>query len=215
LNSQNKQEMLLRTAIDLFFQKGYSDTSIRDIGAKVGISTSIIYHYFKNKEELLFEIIHNASQDIIDNLHAIEKRIPDPVECLREMLISNTVLFTIKRKKEFKIIATERYYLKGKRKEITRKMQREIWDIYFKKLQVIAEKGVLNDMDLRVVSFCISSVIIQFLNWYREEGSLSAEEVIQDIIKFVFNAILKEKQNYMWLIDSKINLDKVNMNLED
>jgi AcrR family transcriptional regulator len=215
LSIQNKQEMLLHTAIDLFFQKGYSDTSIRDIGAKAGISTSIIYHYFKNKEELLFEIIHNASQDIIKNLRAIEKRIPDPVECLREMLISNTILFTIKRKKEFKIIASERYYLKGKRREITRKMQREIWDIYFKKLQAMAEKGVLNDMDLRVMNFCISSVLIQFLNWYREEGSLLAEEVIQNIIKFVFIAILKEKQNYMWLIDRKINIDEVNVNLGD
>jgi len=215
LSSQNKQEVLLRTAIDLFFQKGYSDTSIRDIGAKAGISTSIIYHYFKNKEELLFEIIHNASQDIIENLHAIERKIPDPVECLREMLISNTILFTIKRKKEFKIIASERYYLKGKRKEITRKIQREIWDIYFKKLQVIAEKGVLNDMDLRVMNFCISSVVIQFLNWYREAGPMLAEEVIRDIIKFVFNAILKEKQNYMSLIDRKINLDEVNANLGD
>jgi len=207
--------MLLHTAIDLFFQKGYSDTSIRDIGAKAGITTSIIYHYFKNKEELLFEIIRNASQDIINNLRAIEKRIPDPVECLREMLISNTILFTIKRKKEFKIIASERYYLKGKRREIIRKMQREIWDIYFRKLQVIAEEGMLNDMDLRVMNFCISSVLIQFLNWYREEGSLLAEEVIQNIIKFVFNAILKEKQNYISLIDRKINLDEVNANLGD
>jgi hypothetical protein len=94
-------------------------------------------------------------------------------------------------------------------------MQREIWDIHFRKLQLMAEKGVVNGMDLRVMNFCISSIVIQFHNWYREEGSLLAEEVIQDIIKFVFNAILKEKQNCMSLIDRKINLDEVNANLGD
>jgi len=193
LSVQNTRETLVRCAIALFFQKGYADTSIRDIGTRARISTSVIYHYFKNKEELLFEIIRNASQDIIDILHQTETKVSDPVERLREMLISNMTVFGAKRKKEFIIVASERHYLNGKRREIIRKMQRDIWDIYFKTLKLIDEKGLLNNMDLRVMNFCISSALIQFHNWYRQDGPLSIEEVIDNIVKFLFNAALKQK----------------------
>ncbi len=193
---KDKREMLLDAAVDLFYQKGYADTSIRDIGAKSGVNPSIIYHYFKNKEQLLFEIVRNTSDDICKMLLQIEKEVLGPVECLREMLNQNMVFF-LNRKKEVKIVAYDRYYLSGKRREIERKMQREIYDIYMNKLQMISEKGLLNNVDIRVMNFCISSIVIGFRNWFREDGPLSADEVIKNIINFVLNAIFKDlEQEY-------------------
>src|SRR4030043_1417262 len=94
---KNTKELLLRVAVDLFSQKGYLDTSIRDISAKTGITSSIIYHYFKDKEDLLFEIIRSTSKDLIQSLREVEERIKDPEECLREMLRAHIVDFNIKR----------------------------------------------------------------------------------------------------------------------
>lgn len=54
-NTDTRQE-ILRAALDLFSQKGYYGTSIREIAEKVGIRKSSIYNHFQGKEHL-FEVL--------------------------------------------------------------------------------------------------------------------------------------------------------------
>ena len=193
MRNKDTREKLLRTAKNLFYKRGYSNTSIREIGVKAGISNSLLYHYFKNKEDILFEIIKTASDDLIQTLREIDKRVSDPVECLREMLISHTVLFSIKRKKESKALVVDLYWLRGKRLEEVRNIQREVYNLYMKKLEEIKARGLLEDIDLTVLNFSIFGVINGFFRWYKEGGRLSKEEVAGDIVRFVFHGMLSAK----------------------
>lgn len=196
MGTKNTREILLKNAINLFSQKGYSNTSIREIGKKAGISSSIIYHYFKNKEEMLFEIVHSSTKDLIRSLRETEERISDPVECLREMLTEQTVIFSLKRKKEGKILAIDSYQLRGKRGDINRKMQREIYDLYKEKIMEIKEKGLLKKIDLTVLAFSIFGIINSFHNWYKDSGRLSKEEVTENMEKLLFHGILNQEIDY-------------------
>jgi AcrR family transcriptional regulator len=195
LRTKDTREKLLHSAINLFYQKGYSNTSVREIGVKAGISNSLLYHYFKNKEEILFEIIKTASQDLIEALRGIEETVTDPVECLREMLVAHTVIFGIKRKKEAKMLAVDLYLLRGKNREIIWNAQRVVYDIYMKKLKEIKKKGRLKNIDLTVLNFSIFGVIGGFYRWYKEGGRLSREQVAQNIEKFVFHGILEPESS--------------------
>jgi hypothetical protein len=47
------REELLENCFKIFSQKGYSKVSIRDIAKETGLSTGSIYHYFKNKADIL------------------------------------------------------------------------------------------------------------------------------------------------------------------
>ena len=196
MGTKNTREILLKNAINLFSQKGYSNTSIREIGKKAGISSSIIYHYFKNKEEMLFEIVHSSTKDLIRSLRETEERISDPVECLREMLTEQTVIFSLKRKKEGKILAIDSYQLRGKRGDINRKMQREIYDLFKEKIMEIKEKGLLKKIDLTVLAFSIFGIINSFHNWYKDSGRLSKEEVTENMEKLLFHGILNQEIDY-------------------
>jgi AcrR family transcriptional regulator len=187
-----KKQIILNTSIDLFYRYGYMDTSIRDIGAKAGLNSSIIYHHFKNKEDILFEIIRNASQDLIQMLLEIERKFSDPVECLQEMLKENMIHFNLKRRKEVKIMVSEYYCLRGKRYEMIQKMQREILNNYLNKIREMFEKGLMNNIDMIVSNLCILSIVTGLPRWFKKGGRLSAEEVVQNIIKFISNAILNK-----------------------
>ena len=203
LGTKNTREILLRTAVNLFYHKGYSDTSIREIGLKAGISNSLLYHYFKNKEEMLFEIVRSASEDLIQILREVRESVPDPVECLREMLTAHIVLFSLKRKKESKIVVSDHYWLRGKRLEFVRNNQREIYDMYMEKLLRIKERGLLKDIDLRVLNFSIFGMINWFFRWYKEGGPLSKEEVAENIVKFTFNGIIEQKPKRRKVVSTK------------
>lgn len=193
MSTKNTREKLLHTAINLFYQKGYSDTSIREIGAKAGISSSIIYHYFKNKEEILFTIISDESQDLIKALIEIEGRIADPVKCLQEMLKEQSIIYSLKKgKKVTKMMAFDSHQLRGKQGDIIRKFQYDIYNIYKRKIKQIKDKGLLrDDIDLTVLTFSIFGIINSFHRWYNHAGRLSEEEVTENLLKFVSHGILK------------------------
>jgi AcrR family transcriptional regulator/predicted DNA-binding transcriptional regulator AlpA len=70
----DKREDIISSAIDLFFQKGYKDTSISDIVKHARMSKETVYQHFRNKEELFIEcadrifheMYHDVWQDIRD-----------------------------------------------------------------------------------------------------------------------------------------------------
>jgi len=187
----NTREKLLRSAIELFYKKGYADTSIRQIGAKAGITTSLVYHYFKNKEDVLFEILHDISMQLSGALMDVEERFSDPVKCLREMIVVHTAIELDNNKKESKILVEESYWIRGKNKRIILRKQREIYDLYMRKLKELNDKELLRDIDLTVLNFSIFGIINWFFRWYREGGRLSKEEVADNIWKLVFHGMLK------------------------
>jgi AcrR family transcriptional regulator len=191
LSSKDTRAILLNVATNLFYQKGYPNTTIREIGQKAGISNSIIYHYFKNKEEMLFEIIQVSSTDLIDALVKIQQGIKDPVECLKEMLKTHMVAWCLKRKKETKIIVADDYWLTGKRREANRVTQRQIYKLYLNKLEELSKKGLLKPVDLKVLAFTIFGAINSFFRWYSEGGSLSKEDVADNVIDIIFRGLLK------------------------
>jgi AcrR family transcriptional regulator len=51
------KESIVKTALALFLEKGYGKTSLNDIARQVGISKPAIYHHFKNKDELIHQVL--------------------------------------------------------------------------------------------------------------------------------------------------------------
>lgn len=67
----NARERLLETATELFAEKGYAGTYVREIVEKAGVSKPVLYYYFKSKEGLFYAILEWAAavqQEILDEV---------------------------------------------------------------------------------------------------------------------------------------------------
>lgn len=53
--AERKQE-LLDAALELFLDKGYDKTSVKDIVTKVGVTQGLLYYYFPSKEDIIKEL---------------------------------------------------------------------------------------------------------------------------------------------------------------
>jgi len=63
--------VILEVAERIFFQFGYTNSSVEDIAKECGISKKTIYKYFKSKEDILIECVKrriNCNSKIISNI---------------------------------------------------------------------------------------------------------------------------------------------------
>jgi len=65
---EERRLLILDAALKVFSQKGYKTSTMALIAKEAGISKGSIYNYFKNKEDLLKQIIDNAFSVFFDFL---------------------------------------------------------------------------------------------------------------------------------------------------
>lgn len=85
-SANNRRKDILKAAQETFSQKGLVDSSISKIAQKAGVADSIIYHYFKNKEDLLFFALSDKLRDIEKDLKLHLEGILDPASKLGKMI---------------------------------------------------------------------------------------------------------------------------------
>jgi len=57
------RDTLLRAGINLFAEKGYASTSVREIVSVAGVTKPVLYYYFQSKEGLFRAILDSAAQE--------------------------------------------------------------------------------------------------------------------------------------------------------
>lgn len=84
---------ILTVSLNLFITKGYYGTSTREIAQIAGISSGLMFHYFKNKENLYHSLIEIGTEKMIFDL---KKGVENPkmyletvVKTILEQLQSN------------------------------------------------------------------------------------------------------------------------------
>lgn len=65
-NATEKRKLILDAAIKVFAKSGYHRSRVSDIAEEAGIAYGLVYHYFKNKEEVLNSIFRERWGAFID-----------------------------------------------------------------------------------------------------------------------------------------------------
>ena len=80
IKGEKRKYQIIRTAEDLFYEKGYENTTVQDIIDAVKLSKGGFYHHYTSKEQLLDEICDKkAVAAYLHALEAVEKSANDPV----------------------------------------------------------------------------------------------------------------------------------------
>ena len=62
--SIEKKEKIIKSGFDLICEKGYYNTNTAEIAKNAGVSTGIIYQYFKDKHDILIEGLNKYADNI-------------------------------------------------------------------------------------------------------------------------------------------------------
>lgn len=83
---KNTKEAIIQSAREVISERGLLDSTIAEIAKKANVADSIIYHYFKNKEDLLFSIVGRELGAMNKKLHYHFEGIIGPISKLGKMI---------------------------------------------------------------------------------------------------------------------------------
>ncbi len=181
MNIQEKKKMkrtkILKSARDLFVEKGYDEVRIIDIAKGAGVGKGTIYEYFNGKDEIVEELLNQSFKiykekcdEILKEDISIEKRIRKFL--YMESNITEESFINIRN------IIRNSGILQSDMSTIVVDNIRTMWKYKFKFVKELVdrglEKGELRQMDASILTLFIVSATHGFL-YYKNGGFFHAK----------------------------------------
>jgi TetR/AcrR family transcriptional regulator len=82
----DKRRAILDRSAELFAEHGYDRASMSKIAEACGVSKANLYHYYNDKEELLFDVIRFHLEELLEVVEAADNSDLSPADRLEELI---------------------------------------------------------------------------------------------------------------------------------
>jgi AcrR family transcriptional regulator len=192
-----KLEFILRTSARIFAEKGYHQTSMRDISRATEVSLAGLYYYCKSKEELLFLIQDNCFGRVHERLRERLRETSDPVAKLR-LVIENHLSFFAANMAEMKVLSHEaeslagemRAHVTGRKQQYTRLVRRILSEVQQAQRARAGHDAAAPRPDLTVSTYALFGMMNWIYNWYDPRGHLSVSDLVDNLARLFLSGFL-------------------------
>jgi AcrR family transcriptional regulator len=187
--SPSRLDEILEVAAEIFHEQGYAGTTMRDIAERVGMLNGSLYYYIDSKEDLLFKVVHQAYEAFSVILGAVEGMEGDTLEKLYALVYAHvtgnaehyrrsSVYF-----QDFHILPLERQRVIIEFRDRHDRLMRSL-------LQQGQEEGLIPpDVDVRLASIAILTMVSSVYRWYRPGGSWDPDYIARGYASLVLDGL--------------------------
>lgn len=198
--ADRKKDIILDVTKKLIVQYGYAKTTLDDIAGALGIKKSSLYYYYKNKEDIIYEVMKREKSlylKCIKEALEIEGSTLDKMinyECAKENYLKKS--FT-----PFDLTVNQVYEIKRDIKELLKDIECEEKKIIAKVLKDGIENNELKKLNKNQVAEIIINIseAIRIKEFYNSETQRMKEsdfdkvlKQTEEIINLIFNGIKKQ-----------------------
>ena len=188
---------IYRAAAQLICEKGYDATSMNDIAEAVGLTKAGVYHHIEGKKDLLFSIMNFGMDELDENVICPARAIADPETRLRSIITNHVRLITNHITPQgynpVTIVVDEVAGLTPEHRRKIDQRKRGYVDLIRETLRQLKKEGKLREVDVTVATFSLLGAILWLSRWYRPDGELTPEQIIEEISKITLGGVLRPR----------------------
>lgn len=183
-----KRQAILDVAVRLFYERGYNGTTTELIAQELGVSKPYVYYYFKSKLDIFETLCWRPSEACFtvfdfppDDRRPAHEKLADGIE----RLVAETVL-------HYPASFFFHLYPQVHRPKFAAAIRKLAKDFYGKMCTLLeqARRDGTAEFDCAKITALAACSISGFLfTWYRPNRSLSADEVVRQLVPLVYRVM--------------------------
>ena len=191
----DKYAMILQAAMDLFSEKGYEGTSMRDIADAVGLQPGSLYAHITGKEELLTAIVDRVSEQFLDAAAVAIDDTTQPVDLRLRRFVEAHLRIIAENKASATVFLHEWRSLEGER----RARALHYRDEYERRLtELIAEgveRGEFRSIDTHLAAVAVLSLVNWAYTWFSPSGERSVESIAEEFTSLLVSGFTQSQND--------------------
>ncbi|GLQ35143.1 TetR family transcriptional regulator [Amylibacter marinus] len=189
----DKRRAILKTAAAFFADTGYDRAAMSQLAKACGISKASIYHYYTNKETLLYDILHHHLDELLTTIQAQDISDKDPETNLGTLAGALLEVYRGADAEHRLQLEAMRYLPAESQKELA-DMQRQIVAIFGDSIRAVApELFETGEADLRAVTMSMFGMLNWFYLWHQPSKGLSRAEYAKLATDILVGGLIKLK----------------------
>ena len=178
---------LLPVAVELFNERGYDGTSMRDLADRLGIAKSAIYHHVASKEELLSLALDRALGGL-SKVVSRARALPAPAIERLEYLVRGSVGVLEAESSYVTLLLRVRGNTEVERAALER---RRVFDRFVADLFSEAEKDgdIRQDADPTVTARLLFGLVNSIVEWYRPARRTAGRPLADTVCAMAFDGL--------------------------
>lgn len=190
MSKSERRKQVESVARQLFSERGYLATSVRDIAEALGIEAASLYSHMKSKEELLWTIASESANEFFVNVEPVfdsTLRTPDK---MKQMIIEHIKVIT-QNIDAAAVFFREWRHLSEPRRSDYDQRRREYENMFRKVVRQGIEENLFKHYDEGFSTRTILSALNWTHTWYRPDGELRPEEIGSNLAGILLNGIIR------------------------
>lgn len=188
MGRRSRRDAIIEAAAELFAEKGFRATTVRDIAEGAGVLSGSLYAHIATKEDLYLEIVRRAAEDFTSAVEPIVRADTPAEDKLSRMITSHLAVIEQSRAWARVYLDDDNELSEATRTE-ARRLRREYERLWDKVLQDGIAAGVFKVSDESLARLFILSALNGVIRWYRPEGRLSTAAVSLEYVNFVLRVL--------------------------
>jgi AcrR family transcriptional regulator len=186
-----RRDAIVQVAGEMFAQRGYLGTTVREIADEAGILSGSLYHHFDSKEDLALEVLRGYYIDLLTQFRDVLRRESDPKVLLAELItVSCRGIAEYPAAVAF-IQKSGDYLLQLDSFAELAKANDEMRNIWIRVVRSGIRDGVWpDDLDPRLVYRSIRDVLSGAAHWWRPGGRYTIDQLAAQYTRlFLFGMV--------------------------
>lgn len=170
-NYDSKRRAILDRSAELFSEYGYDRASMNRIATACGVSKANLYHYYKDKEELLFDVIRFHLEKLLEVVEAADDAALAPPARMRALVAALLEAYRNSDAQHNVQISSMRF-LPDERQTELKNMERELVGTFSSAVAGVAP-DIKDTTFLKPVTMSLFGMVNWHYLWFRENGTFS------------------------------------------